>query len=114
MSYFVVYVLDDDGTTQDGEQIATGKGWLSWGDYVLDRLDEYPECAHLAQEGWLPAVDLDSAEHELEQLTHADDKNVAAISGGLLAAFKARPPETDSLMVSDGTEPQDTDEEDED
>lgn len=111
MSYYVVYV-NPDGGTRDGDQIATGAGWLTWGEYALDRADEYPEAAHLAQEGWLGRPeDLDDLEHELETLAHADDRDVGAISGNLLAAVRARPDGTEGILVTDGTEPDGDDDE---
>lgn len=116
MSYYIVYAHPDrpDDPT-DGETIASGKGWLNWGDYVLGRSDEFPEAAHLAQEGWLEWIDgptPEELEHELEQLTHADDPDAAAVSAHLLAAVKARPEGTTYIQITDGTEPGDDDEDD--
>ena len=110
MSYHLVYA-DPEGKPTDGDQLATGAGWLAWGDHVLTNQDQFPECAHLAQEGW--ADRLADMEHEAELLTHEKDGNVAAVSANLLAAVRGRPADTEAVLVTDGTEPGD-DEEDAD
>lgn len=109
MSYHVVYAIADrPDAPRDGDQLATGTGWGRWGGYVLDRADDYPECAHLAQEGWVDGgPDFADLVHEAEDLTHARDPDVAAVSARLLAAVKARPDGTEGLVVTDGTPPGD-------
>lgn len=123
MSYYVVYAIADAARPpEDGEQVATGRGWLNWSDYVLagERADDFPEAAHLGQEGWTQwggenePADAGDLTHELEQLTHADDADVAAVSARLLAAVSARPADCCGILVTDGSEPDPDDPDDED
>lgn len=104
MSYFAVYVMPEGTEPIDGDHVATGNGWLNWGDHVLEDQDDYPESAHLAEEGWVDweGGTPDDLEHELEQLTHLPDRDAGAVSAALLAALRARPEGTVALLVSDG------------
>lgn len=110
MSYYIVYAVE--AGPQDGPGVASTSGWLNWADHVLARHEDYPEAAHLAQEGWVEppeGSDWGDLEHELEGLTHASDPDAAAVSASLLAAVRARPPRTEGLIVTDGTEAGDED-----
>jgi hypothetical protein len=104
VSYYAVFAFeDDDKAPVESDTLGTGLGWLAWGDHVLENHEQYPECAHLAQEGW--ADDWDALEHEAEQLTHEKDGNIAAVSANLLGAVRGRPAGAGCIAVTDGTEP---------
>jgi hypothetical protein len=114
MAYFAVYVFAR-GEPRDGDNLASGTGWLGWANWAAGKTDRYPEAAHLAEEGWLePAAALDELEHELEQLLHEKaGRNVHAVTAALLAAVKHRPGGCIGLIVSDGTPGPGEDDEDE-
>ena len=111
MAYFAVYVFAK-GEPQDGDNLASGTGWLGWANWAAGKTEQYPFAAHLAEEGWLePADALDELEHELEGLLHEKgNRNVHAVTAALLAAVKHRPDGCIGLIVSDGTPGPDEDE----
>jgi hypothetical protein len=113
VSYFVAYVVSENEPPIDGEDVASTLGWFNWGTQVLDRHEQYPEAAHLAQEGWLDEGvpgSLDALEHELERLLHEmGDADLTAVTAQLLAALRAKPESTVGIIVTDG-EPGDDDE----
>lgn len=119
MSYFLAYVLPEPAPPVDGDNLASAKGWLQFGDWVVARSDEFPEAAHLAQEGWVEdgedgAPHLADLEEELSRVPHAAaPEDVAAIAATLLAAVKARPDGCVGVLVTDGEPPGD-DQDDED
>ncbi|HEY1191543.1 MAG TPA: ADP-ribosyltransferase [Gemmata sp.] len=104
MSYFSAYVMTE-GEPQDGPDIASNSGWASWSEWVLSQADQYPEAAHLAQEGWLDgAEDLAGLEHDLEQLVHdaTTNPNLTGVTAQVLAALRSRPEGALGLIVTDG------------
>lgn len=110
MSYFIVYATEDtsdDVPPIDGDHIATGRGWLAWGDWALANQDAMPEAARLAEDGELyPAEALDALESQLDEALHGRHKappHVNAITAALLAALRARPDDTVAILISDGT-----------
>lgn len=111
MSYFAVYVFPDK-PPEDGDHVASTSGWFDWGTWVLARHEEYPEAAHLAQEGWNEGAEaLTALEHELDSLLHEiGDRDLAAVSAQVLAAVRALPPGAVGISISDG-EPGDGEEE---
>jgi len=115
MSYFVAYAVSEDGPPVDGELVASGTGWLNWGKWVLDHADEFPEAAHLAEQGWLDEEtpgSLDALETELERLLHEiGNADLAAITAQLLAGVRAKPEGTVGLLVTDGEPAGDDDDE---
>jgi hypothetical protein len=116
VSFFASYVVGE-GEPVDGDDIASTTGWNNWSEWVLSRHEDYPEAAHLAQEGWLDEGQpgsLDALEHELERLLHEmGDADLAAISAQLLAALRAKPTGTSGLLITDGEPGDEDDEEDE-
>jgi hypothetical protein len=114
MGLFAAYLLPDRDEPVDGDPISTALGWKNWGDWVLSLADEYPEAAHLAQEGWVEGPDqLAELEEELTRLLHeAPDPDRGAITAQVLSALRGRPEQATALMVTDG-EPGDGSEEDE-
>lgn len=115
MSFHVAYVLREPEPPEHGDHLASAYGWLGWGDWFLARAEEYPEAAHLAQEGWVEEDDhLAELEEELARVPHAGaPEDVAAVSAALLAALKARPEGCVGVMATDG-EAGDEDDDEED
>lgn len=113
MSFHIAYVLPEPTPPVDGDHLASAHGWLAFGDWVLARPDEFPELAHLAQEGWLEDDEpLAELEEELGRVAGATE-DVAAISAHLLAAVKARPDGCVGVIVTDGEAGAEDDDEDE-
>jgi hypothetical protein len=101
--YHAAYTVPERGDEPaDGDSISTSTGWLGWSLWVDDRADEYPTCAHLAEEGWieLPNPDLES---ELGAVADAvDDPDLAGVTASILAAVHAAPDGASALIVTDG------------
>lgn len=114
MSFHLAYVLPEPTPPEDGDHLSSAHGWLAFGDWVLAHAEEYPELAHLAQEGWLEDDEcLTELEEELGRVPHAGaGEDVAAIAAHLLAAVKARPDGCVGVIVTDGEAGDDGDEED--
>ncbi len=113
--YFVAYVVDEDGEPIDGDTIATGLGWSRWIEWAAE-LDDCPHAAHLAEEGWIePAAALEALAEELEAMLDRDHpgKDLVDVTHRLLAAVKARPEGCLGLVITDGTEGGDEEDEDE-
>ena len=114
MGYHVVYVTSEDGEQlQDGDQIATGHGWLAWINWAARLAKRFPAVAFVALEGWAESPEaIAGLERELEKLAGKGPLDVAGVTGALLEAVKARPAGTVALFVTDGTSgPPDEDEE---
>jgi hypothetical protein len=104
VSIDIYYAVSEDGPPVEGDRIGTARGWLDWSDYVLARHDEYPEGAHLAAHGWLPADAVPDLETELERLRHADGvtPDLAGVTAALASAARELPDGAAALMVSAG------------
>lgn len=104
MSFHVAYVLPEGTPPTDGPQVATNTGWHAWTDWVLGRHVEYPELAHLAQEGWNEGDDaLAAMEHECEKMLHeVGDPDLSAIAAQVLSGLRAKPPGAAGIVVTDG------------
>ena len=106
MSLYIVYV-PEGGDPVDGDQVATNSGWLAWGDWVLGRADDFPEAAHLAEEGdWWPDEGSDAGDLEAELrrlLEGGGPKDRLSVTARLLEAVGDRPDGVDSFLVTDGS-----------
>lgn len=103
MSYFVAYLTDAERPV-DGDQIASGKGWLAWIDWVIERHEDYPCAAHLAEEGWVePAEAIETLEAELAEMAKAAPGDLKHITRALLTEVQDRPESTSGIVVTDGT-----------
>jgi hypothetical protein len=63
---------------------------------------DYPDCAHLAEHGW---IEVPNEEIEAELETVADecaDPDLAGVTAQLLAAVRAAPPGATALIITDG------------
>jgi hypothetical protein len=113
VSFFVCYVFDDQ-EPQDGDHVASGTGWDSWGAWAegLDQGD-YPATQRLAEdgEGYPPAV----LQEELRQLVDDPpgdpDEDVRGVTKTLLDRLGEMPKGTVAVIVTDG-EPGEEEEED--
>lgn len=110
MGYHIVYGVES-GEPIDGPHLASGGGWLAWGEWVLG-LDDYTECHSLAENG--SSGELLDLKAELADLFRNEDgdEDALAITKTLAEAVAARPPEADSIAVTDGTPPGEDEEED--
>ncbi|AWM38716.1 hypothetical protein GobsT_30930 [Gemmata obscuriglobus] len=106
MSYSVYYAFEDK-EAQDGPFVASGTGWLDWGEWVLD-IEGCEECHTLYEAGWAMAEPI---RDELERLLDADGHNEDRddITRAVLKAVNALPPGCETIIISDGTEPGDDD-----
>jgi hypothetical protein len=96
----LVYV-PEHGDPADGDQLASGTGWLGWCEWVDGLADGHPEAAHLAEEGWADAGEL---EGDLEALLDEDGPaDALSVTRRLLSAVRARPGGTAHVLVTDGT-----------
>jgi hypothetical protein len=104
MGYFACYVVSEDGPPVDGDQVATARGLLAWGDWVLARTEAYPLAAELAEEGALAGVEeLAELEKELRRMgSEQAPEHVGGVTTRLLDAVRQRPPGTLGILVSDG------------
>lgn len=104
MSLHAAYLLPDRDEPADGDGISTGRGWKNWADWVLTHADQFPEAAHLAQEGWVEGgAQLAELEEELVRLMHeAPDTDRSAVTAQVLAALRSRPGASTALLVTDG------------
>ena len=105
MSYFVAYVVTEkDEPPVDGDQIASGRGWLSWADWAAEKAADCPHAAHLAEEGWIePAEALAALENELGKLlAEPAPRAVRGVTERLALAVRSRPAGCLGLIVTDG------------
>lgn len=117
MSYYIQYCFEDENKEpEDGDDVATGKGLVGWGDWVEGLKDDYPEVWHLVEEGWWGNDDGDFAplEAELEALltAKAPNKYVRGVTTSVLRGVRNRPANTIVVGITDGVE-HDEDDEDE-
>ena len=111
MSYFLVYGIDDDEKPVEGPHLASGGGWVAWSDWVLE-LDDFTECHCLAANGFSDNLPL--LAEELNELVRAKGKQaVKAISRTLHKAITDKPANASCIVVTDGTEPGDDEDDDE-
>ena len=103
MSFHAAYVVSDSGPPKDGDHLASGKGWLSWGDWFIDRADEFPACAHLAEEGWLEASSFGPLAEELGEALKDQGEPIVNITRQLREALDDMPAGCKGLIVTDGT-----------
>src|SRR5262245_45254969 len=102
MSYFVVYVLDERGRVEDGDTVASGRGWDDWSERVCG----LPISSVAAQLGWAGYVEgpqLDDLAKELAALAKKAPPPLDDVTRQLLAQVHGRPEGTLALLVSDGT-----------
>jgi hypothetical protein len=119
VSYFIVYSVEGDGgPAVDGDDVASGKGWSLFAAAVDPYGTEYPDLWFLTEEGQqYPAGDVAGAETDLSRFLDDQPGKPAAhvLSTGrrLLAALKARPAGCIGVVITDGTEPGDSEDDDE-
>ena len=102
MSYFVVYVLDSAGRAEDGDTVASGRGWDDWSEWVC----QFPitsVAAHLAWEGYVDGPQLNALARELTSLVKQAPPPLDDVTRQLLAQVRGRPQGTLALLVTDGT-----------
>lgn len=101
--FYAAYTVPARGDKPtDGDSIATTTGWLAWSLWVDDHADDYPACAHLAQEGWIELANPD-LENELGAVADAvNDADLAGVTVSILAAVQAAPDGASALLVTDG------------
>src|SRR5262249_23087457 len=95
----------------DGDTVATGTGWLAWCEWVDGHADSHESAARLCQdgEGW----PLEGLEQELAGLLKEPaPAAVHSITANLLKLVSDRPEGTGAIIITDGSD--DLDEEDED
>jgi hypothetical protein len=107
--YYAAYAVSEDGPPEDGDAVATTTGWDAWTDFVLDRHEDWPATAHLAEHGW--CADAEAMGDELEEIGRAAaDPNLKSVTAQVLATLRAMPA-GGHYMVTDG-EPGDDEEDD--
>jgi hypothetical protein len=115
MTLFTSFATDDDQLV-DGDDLATSGGWLAFAEWAADLADTHPLLAELAEEG--TADDLEQLEAELEQALGdkpgKPTREVLAVGRRLLAVLSDAPEGAVALAVTDGTEPDEGEEEDPD
>jgi hypothetical protein len=110
MGYSVYYGFEEKEPAE-GPHLASGTGWIQWCDFVEADTETYPECAHLAAEGWQEP--LDDMRAELVTLKDSGElpENLQEITETLIEAIDKKPKDAPSIIISDGSEPGEDDEE---
>lgn len=110
MSFFAVYTVSEHGEPVEGSEIATNTGWLNWCEWVDTHAADYPDCARLAQKGWIEAgITLEDLEEELARMAkEQDDANLYGVTATVAEAVKDCPEGASAIIVTDG-EPDDDD-----
>jgi hypothetical protein len=106
VAYSVAYIMGQ-GKPKDGDQLGSGRGWLSWVEYAISRADDYPTAAQLAEDGWVwPVEKVEQLARELHQCLQDEQASadVKGVTRRLLAAVRLRPEGTTGVLVTDGTE----------
>lgn len=111
MSYHYSYGFED-GREEEGDDFASGGGWAAFVDFVVEETDGLEACDLLALEGWAM---LDEVKAELpklrERMKYSPD--LQHITDRLIEACEAAPEGCTVLMIGDGIEGDDEDEDDE-
>src|SRR5262245_48014600 len=102
MSLFAAYWFDEPRKPEEGEHLATTKGWDLFSQAIEKNPTEYPKADHLVQEGWLAAQDLPALEEELEAFLKEPPANLKQVGERLLRALERRPGDCLGMMVTDG------------
>jgi hypothetical protein len=106
MSYYIVYAMNESGPPEDGDLVASGAGWSAWTGWVLEKPEEHPYAAHLAENGWMePAGAIDELEDELVDLLGGARGPLRGVTASLLEAVRLRPLGCLAILITDGTEP---------
>ncbi len=107
MSYEAYYGYEDDREESEGDIIASGGGWVDWGEWVLEQ-DELEECHTLYSEGWAM---IEGLRNELATIATEGTEDQQHVTARLIAIVDAAPDGATALLVTDGT---DSDGEDDD
>lgn len=111
MSYHYSYG-HEDGTEEEGDDFASGSGWVAWSDWVMNETDEFEECPTLAHEGWGM---LEGLRSELPKLREQQsDPDLQHITDRLIQAVAEAPAGATVLMIGDGVEGDEEDEDEDD
>jgi len=116
VGYFVAYVTEGQGKPIDGDQVASGLGWLAWTNWAIELGKGFPNTARLAEDGELyPAEALGALEKELKRLGTVKPGDPAEdaqhVSEQLLAVVKDRPKGCIAIIITDGSDDEDDEEE---
>ena len=69
----------------------------------IDRADEFPACAHLAEEGWVEASAFGALAEELGEALKDQGEPIVNITRALREALDDMPAGCKGLIVTDGT-----------
>lgn len=111
MSYHYSYG-HEDGTEDEGDDFASGSGWVTWVEFVLEDTDGLEECDQLAGAGWAMIEPLRAELPKLRE--QQSDPDLQHITDRLIQAVKEAPAGATVLMIGDGVEGDDEDEDEED
>lgn len=102
MSLHVVYAVSETDPPLDGPHVASTRGFYDFGTFVEGRGGEFPEVAHLVENGW--SDDFAALEAELPRVSSAAaaQPDVAGVADELATAVKGRPARAVAVLVTDG------------
>lgn len=110
MGYYAYYGFEDGRELKEGDELASGDGWVNWGEWVLEQ-DDCTECQTLYIEGWGM---VDGLAKELERLAEMGDEDQKHITARILEAVHDSPTDATVIVVSNGVASDEEDDEEED
>lgn len=102
MSFFAAYWFEEPRKPEEGEHLATSRGWNLFSLHVEHLPKTYPSADHLVQRGWLAAGDLPALEVELTRFLRKPPPGLEVIGRRLLQAVRDRPADCLGMIVTDG------------
>jgi hypothetical protein len=109
MGWFVSFAVGDSDDPVDGDEVASNSGWGAFSEWAAGLPDDYPELGYLGEYGEIfPADALGRLEADLVRALREKPgdppRSVLHVAQQLLAAVKARPEGAEAMVVTDGTE----------
>jgi len=112
VAYFACYVVTGNDKPLDGDHVASGTGWASWGAWAVGLGKSFPATVRLADQGEGYPPDL--LEAELKRLIASKpgrpDEDVRHITEELLTVVADRPKGCIAVIVTDGSDNEDDEE----
>jgi hypothetical protein len=109
MGWFVSFGVEGREDPVDGDEIASNSGLAAFQEWAADLPDEYPELGYLGEHGeCFPADALAQLEDDLRRALRekpgAPSASVQHVARRLLAVVEGRPKGSEGLVITDGTE----------